>query len=96
MMKIGFIAFLFCLIFTSCYTIKQDIGTGAPKKFTVVHKHKWYALWGITPLNTVDAKKMAGKSNNFTVKTQFSTTDIIISLLTGCLSIVTQTVTVSK
>jgi len=95
-MKIGFVALLFSFIFISCYTIKQDIGTGAPKKYTVVHKHKWYALWGITPLNTVDAKKIAAKSNNYTVKTQFSVTDVIISLLTGCFSVVTQTITVAK
>ena len=95
-MKFGIIVCIFSLILSSCYTIRQDIGTGASKKHTLVHKHKWYALWGITPLNTVDAKKMAGKSTNYSVKTQFSPTDVIISLITGCLSIVTQTVTVSK
>lgn len=79
----------------SCYTIKQDIGSGAPK-VTVVHKHKWYALWGISPLNTVDAKKLAGTSTNYSIKTQFSFSDMLISLVTGCFSIVTETVTVTK
>ena len=79
----------------SCYTFKQDFGTGAPK-VTVIHKHKWYALWGITPLNTVDAKKLAGTANNYSVKSQFRITDVLISLITGCFSVVTQTVTVTK
>ncbi len=95
-MKICFVALFICFIFTSCYTFKQDIGTGAPKKHVVVRKHKWYALWGISSLNTVDAKKLAGKSSNYSVKTQFRATDIIISLFTGCVSVVTQTVTVTK
>ena len=95
-MKIWIVALLFCFILSSCYTFKQDIGAGAPKKHIVVHKHKWYALWGISSLNTVDAKKLAGKTNNYSVKTQFSVTDVIISLFTGWATIVTQTVTVTK
>ena len=95
-MKISLIAAIFCFLLTSCYTFKQDIGTGAPKKHIAIHKHKWYALWGISSLNTVDAKKMAGKTSNYTVKTQFGVTDIIISLFTSCVSVVTQTVTVTK
>ena len=95
-MKISLVALLFCFLLMSCYTFKQEIGTGAPKKHITVHKRKWYGLWGISSLNTVDAKKLAGKTNNYSVKTQFGVTDIIISLFTGCVSIVTQTVTVTK
>ena len=76
---------LFVMIFslTSCYTFKMDIGKGAPKKNTqTIHKKEWYLLWGIAPLNTVDAKKMAKGAANYTIKSQVNVLDILLGLPT--------------
>ena len=78
---------MICLIMvfflTSCYTLKMDVGNGAPKLNTeTIHKKKWYLLWGISPLNTVDAKKMAKGAVNYTVKSQVNVVDILIGFPT--------------
>lgn len=62
----------------------MDIGKGAPKTNTqTVHKKKWYLLWGLAPLNTADAKKMAKGAANYTIKSQVNILDILIGLPTA-------------
>ena len=74
----------------------MDIGKGAPKTNTeTVHKKKWYLLWGLAPLNTVDAKKMAKGAKDYTIKSQVNMLDILIGLPT-LYFLRSQTVSVKK
>ena len=95
-MRLTVCALLISVLLTSCFTTKMDVGKGAPKKnYTTVHKKRWYLLWGISPLNTVDAKKMAGGATDYSVKTQVKVTDILYGLPT-LYFLRSQTVTVRK
>jgi len=93
-MKAFLFAIVIAIFFSSCYTFKQDMGKGAPKLVTV-SKKRWYLIWGLSPLNTVDAKKMAGHSVDYTVKQHFNFFDVLIGLPTAFF-LSTETVTVTR
>lgn len=107
-MKVFFTVLGLLLLLSSCFTFKQDIGKGlvtlkpirkdstvAATKVVSVSKKRWYLLWGLSPLNTVDAKKMAKGAVNYTVKQRLSVLDMLIGLPTGFF-LSSQTVTVKK
>jgi len=107
-MKVFFTVLGLLLLLTSCFSFKQDIGKGltmqkplrkdstvAAIKVISVSKKRWYLLWGLSPLNTVDSKKMAKGAVNYTVKQRMSVLDIIMGLPTGFF-LSSQTVTVKK
>lgn len=95
-MKAAFILLIMVTTLSSCYTFKMDIGKGAPKTNTeTVHKKKWYLLWGLSSLNTVDAKKMAKGAKDYTIKSQVNVLDILMGLPT-LYFLRSQTVSVKK
>ena len=94
-MKLLFATLVIAFTLSSCFTMQHVSGTGAAKSI-VVKKKQWFALWGIIPLNKVNPKEMAGGTNNYIVKTEFSFKDIIVGILTFPFSIEHQTVTVIK
>ena len=107
-MKVFFTILFFSLLLTSCFSFKQNIGNGltiykplrkdstvALNKVVSVSKKRWYLVWGLSPLNTVDSKKMAKGAVNYTIKQQISVLDILIGLPTGFF-LSSQTVTVKK
>lgn len=53
-------------------------------------------LWGLVPLNTVDAKAMANGASDYTVVTQMTFIDGLISALIGGLSVGARTVSVTR
>ncbi len=82
-MKAAFLLLIMVITLSSCYTFRMDIGKGAPKTNTeTVHKKKWYLLWGLSSLNTVDAKKMAKGAKDYTIKSQVNVVDLVIGLPT--------------
>ena len=88
---------LLCLAFTmsSCYTHTHVVGDGAQTGVTV-SKKQWYAIWGLVPIGQeVDTKALAGK-DDYTIKTQHSFVDMVISAFTGIVSIQVKTVEVQK
>lgn len=83
------------LTFTSCYTMEHTVGEGS-KTGVVVEQKQWYAVWGLVPINVIDTKAMAGGAENYTITTQHSFVDQLISAFTSIVSIVVQTVEVQK
>jgi len=79
---------------TSCYTTINTIGAGG-KGGASVSKKQWYLIGGLIPLNEADGGKLAGGAKDYTLKTQHSFVDMLISGITGSL-ISVQTVTVTK
>ncbi len=65
-------------------------------KAMTVEEKQWYALWGAVPINEVSSKQMAGGAENYTIITQRTFLDYIISAFTGSVSITVQTVRVKK
>ena len=91
---------------SSCYTYRQDIGKGIVKtdrtdtlkarpKIISVTQKRWYLMWGLSPLNTVDSKKMAKGAKDYTIRQRFSFTDFLIGIPTAYF-LSTQTVTVKR
>jgi hypothetical protein len=80
---------------SSCYTLNHTVGKGAQGSDEKEHR-VWFALWGLIPLGEFDSKQLAGDANNYTVKTQVSPVDFLISIFTGWVTIYPRTVTVTK
>jgi hypothetical protein len=94
--KKSFLLVLVCvLLLSSCMTLTHVVGTGGSGGVPT-EKKAWYAIWGLVPINVVDSKAMAGGASNYTVKSQLSFVDAIISIVVGIVTIRVQTVSVSK
>jgi len=105
-MKVFLAVISIIMSLSSCYTYKMDIGKGVvpiiakdstkpAMKVVSVSKKKWYIMWGLAQLNTVDAKKMAKGAKDYSIKQRFKLTDILIGIPT-VFFISTETVTVKK
>jgi len=80
---------------SGCFSLSHTVGTGA-KGGSSVSETQWYALWGLVPLGQVDSKAMAGGSANYTVDSGMSFLDGLINIFTSYVTVVRQTVTVTK
>ncbi|MBK6911173.1 MAG: hypothetical protein IPK53_18405 [bacterium] len=84
-----------CAALSGCWTFDHQVGTGAQSGVSK-KKKQWFALWGLVPLTTVDAKTLAGGAENYNIQTQQAIDDIVIGIITGWVTIYPQTVTVTK
>src|SRR5213593_3334540 len=84
-----------CLPLTACYTLTHTVGRGGSGR-AVEQARQWYALWGLVPINHVDGGRLAGGAAEYTIRTQASFLDVLINIVTGYVSIVSRTVTVTK
>lgn len=93
---VGLIVLLaFCLLLVGCFTIQHQIGKGAQSGVSV-EKKQWFILWGLVPLNTVKTSEMAAGAADYTIKTEFTVVDVVISIFTTYVTIYPRTVTVTK
>jgi len=79
----------------SCYTLEHRVGTGAANGVQE-EKRQWYILFGLIPLNDVKSHEMAAGATNYDVKSQINVFDVLLNILTGWVTIYSQTVTVTK
>jgi len=86
---------LFLVYATGCSTHVHTIGTGGQNSQTV-EARQWYILWGLVPLNNVDTKVMAGDAKNYTIKTEQSFLDGVISIVTSFVTVGCRSVSVTK
>ena len=81
------------MMLTSCYTYTTVVGSGA-KGNTSVTKWNTYVLWGLVPAGVSDAKAMAAGATDYTVTTEQTFINGLLSSLTfGIYSPTTTTVT---
>jgi hypothetical protein len=78
-----------------CYTFQRQVGSGGSGGETVEDYTCW-VLWGRVPITEPDSKEMAGEATDFTVTTELTIIDVILSAFTGTITIHRQTVTVQK
>lgn len=76
---------------TGCMTLTHVVGEGA-QGARVEEKRQWYVLWGLVPLNEVDSHEMAEGAIDYTVTSQMTVIDGLISIVLGWISIQSQTV----
>jgi hypothetical protein len=90
------------ILLSSCNATMHTVGTGGKGNAKGVgqydaKKKQWYLFFGLIPLNKVDSKKLAGDSQNYTVRTTTSLGDGIISVPGAyLLGLRSQTIRVSK
>ncbi|MFN0207369.1 MAG: Bor/Iss family lipoprotein [Planctomycetota bacterium] len=85
----------------ACQTFRHNVGKGAQGHTVVAEKGQWFILWGLVPLTpspSADGGKMAKDLglSDYTVQTQYTIVDVIISFFTLVVTINKQTVTVEK
>jgi hypothetical protein len=90
------LAVAFALPSSSCYTIRHDVGAGADQGVEVAQERQWYALFGLVRMNEVDGGELADGRTNYTIETQRSATDVLISLITLWVTIFPKTATVTE
>lgn len=87
--------FAITMALSSCYTLYHTVGEGA-KGSQVTTQRQWYVLWGLVPINNVDTKAMAGNTKDYTIKSEVTFIDYVITAFTSAISVVVQTVQVQK
>lgn len=100
--KLKSILILFVAVsLTGCMATTHTVGTGGkgngkPGQYDT-KKKQWYLLGGLVPLNKVNAKNLAGESENYTVRVTTSFGDLLLSgICSPLLLLRPQTVRVSK
>ena len=83
------------LTLASCWTMTHTVGQGGQGGQIETAK-QWYVLWGLVPISEVDSKEMAGGASDYTVTTEMTFIDGLISAVLGGISIGTRTVEVEK
>jgi len=86
------------LFLPACFTLEHTVGRGpqtiGPQQ---VQETRWFALYGLWPLNEVDSQRLAGEgTRDYRVVTKFTYVDVVISAITSFASIYCQTVIVEK
>lgn len=81
--------------FAGCYTQTHIVGDGASGS-QKVETRQWFALWGLVPISEVNSKAMAAGANDYTIVTETTFLDGVISIFTGIVTIAPRTVRVVK
>ncbi|HEY4613496.1 MAG TPA: hypothetical protein VII11_10990 [Bacteroidota bacterium] len=84
------------LLFGGCMTHIHVIGEGARSSRIVETDRQWYVLWGLVPINKVDTQEMAKGAKDYTIKTEITPLDFIISFVTSVVSVNCRSVEVKQ
>ena len=86
-------ALIASMMLTSCYTYETVVGKGA-QGTTITKKWNHYVIYGLAPVGVSNAKEMAAGATDYTVKTEQSFVNGLISAITfGIYTPTTTTVT---
>jgi hypothetical protein len=78
-----------------CWVQKHTIGNGGTGQTTVSQK-QWFLLFGLVPLNNPNGGTMAAGATDYTITTEMSIVDWLISIVTSYVTIQPRTVMVTK
>jgi hypothetical protein len=93
--KLAAIVLVLALVLAGCQTHVHVVGGGA-QGGQVEEAVQWYALWGLIELNEVSSADMAGDAEDYTITTQYTFIDGLISYFTSIATINRRTVMVEK
>ncbi len=97
--KLGVVLCMLALVVLSigCRTLSHTVGKGAQGSTKVAEARQWYALWGLLPImDKQDGGVLAGDATDYTIKTEMTPIDIAITFVAGCVTVTSETVTVTK
>ena len=86
---------VFLFTISGCVAQSFVVGNGA-KGNHVEDARQWYILYGLVPINKIDTNEMAKGSNDYTINTENSFVDIIISAVAGIVTVSCRSVSVTK
>ncbi|MFP4373016.1 MAG: Bor/Iss family lipoprotein [Spirochaetaceae bacterium] len=93
--KAAALALVLVLVLSGCVTHVHQVGDGA--QFGQSEEEvQWYALWGLVELNEVDSNEMAGEAEDYTITTQYTVVDALITFVTSYVTISRRTVMVEQ
>jgi hypothetical protein len=93
--KVTAIVIVLALVLAGCQTHVHVVGDGA-QGGEVESATQWYVLWGLVELNEVSSQDMAGDAEDYTITTQYTFLDAVISYFTSIATINRRTVMVEK
>ena len=79
--KVLFVIFASSVLFSSCYTYTTVVGEG-PESNKETTEWNHYLFWGLAPVNVTDPAQLAGDKKDYTVKTEQSFVNGLVSALT--------------
>jgi predicted small secreted protein len=79
--RLSVVVFCTSMLLTSCYTYTSVVGRGAQGN-TQVKKWNHYLINGLVPVGVSDSKEMAGGATDYSVKTEMSFVNGLVSGLT--------------
>jgi hypothetical protein len=79
--KIAVVLIAFSSMLTSCYTYTSVVGKG-PQSNQKVTKWNHYLIGGLAPVGVSDSKQMAGDATDYSVTTQQTFVNGLISAIT--------------
>ena len=85
------------LLLPGCFTFQHTVGRG-PQSPTpaVTTETRWFALYGIVPLDDVDSAALVGSARDYRVTTKFTFVDVVITTFTSFVTLYRQSVIVEK
>ena len=80
-----------------CFSMTTTVGAGPmsvpPKE---AYTHRWFALYGLYPMDDLDSKSLSGGAKDYRVTTEFTFEDVVMSAFTSFATFYRQTVIVEK
>jgi hypothetical protein len=85
------------LLLPACMANQHTVGLGPQSAPPVEVCHqRWFALFGLWPMDDFDSKALTGGSHDYRVTTEFTFTDVCMSALTSLAGFYRQTVVVAR
>jgi len=86
-----------CAFLAGCFTFQHTVGRGvlSPQPVAVTET-RWFALWGVVPMDDLDSQQLAGSTRDYVVTTKFTFVDVVISAFTSFVTFYRQTVILEK
>lgn len=84
-----------CACLPSCVYHHHRVGVG-PSGIQTVSARQWYWMFGLLRLNEVDTQRYAHDSVSYDIRTQFSFTDLLYTIVLGPLTVTSRTVVVER
>ena len=85
------------LLLPGCFSMQTTVGRGPQHvPVGVVTRTRWFALFGLVPMDDFDSHALSGGVPDYRVTTEFTFSDVVMSALTSFVTFYRQTVTVEK
>jgi hypothetical protein len=85
------------LLLPSCFSIDHTVGRGPQHSPPVeAYRVRWFALFGLWPMDDFDSNSLANGSRDYRVTTKFTFVDVLYSAFTSFATFYRQTVWIEK